>query len=410
MKRTDREMGIISNLITDMTLQGAPDDHLARAVKHSMVVIDAEKHKLDYNQSYKDNNITSLKQLYQKKENGRYGGAGTIVSRAKSPIRVEKRQGEPHVNLKGTKWYDPKRPEGALIYQKADDKKLYYADSKYDKKTGIKEVWTTSGKKISYNMNDKKQVEKYEPVMVKDKKTGVVSFKSKDGSLTYRKKTRTQDITAMANVDNAYKLVSPQKHKMEILYADYANSMKSLANKARVSMKKTENLKYDKNAAKIYAKEVSELEVALNNALKNSVKERQATRLAAADLKKKKSENPDMKAEDERKAGQRAMTKYREEVGSVSRRKRNITITDKQWEAIQAGAISENKLKKILANSDPDILREKSMPKTRKGALTTAQVTRIKAMAANGNFTIQQIADKLGISKSAVSNALKGAR
>jgi DNA-binding MarR family transcriptional regulator len=214
----------------------------------------------------------------------------------------------------------------------------------------------------------------------------------------------------MANVDDAYKLVSPQKHKMEILYADYANSMKSLANKARVSMKKTENLKYDKNAAKIYAKEVSELEVALNNALKNSVKERQATRLAAADLKKNKSENPDMKAEDERKAGQRAMTKYREEVGSVSRRKRNITITDKQWEAIQAGAISENKLKKILANSDPDILREKSMPKTRKGALTTAQVTRIKAMAANGNFTIQQIADKLGISKSAVSNALKGAR
>lgn len=410
MKRTDLEMGKISNLITDMTLQGAPDDHLARAVKHSMVVIDAEKHKLDYKQSYKENNITSLKQLYQKKENGKYGGAGTIVSRAKSPVRVEKRQGEPHVNLKGTKWYDPNRPEGALIYQKADDKKLYYADSKYDKKTGIKEVWTTSGKKITYNMNDKKQVEKYEPVMVKDKKTGTVSFKSKDGSLIYRKRTRTQDIPAMAKYDDANKLVSPQKHKMEILYADYANSMKSLANKARVSMKKTENLKYDKNAAKIYAKEVSELEVALNNALKNSVKERQATRLAAADLKKKKTADPTMKAEDERKAGQRAMTKYREEVGSVSRRKRNITITDKQWEAIQAGAISENKLKKILANSDPDILREKSMPKTRKGALTTAQVTRIKAMAANGNFTIQQIADKLGISKSAVSNALKGAR
>lgn len=92
MKRTDMEMGKISNLITDMTLQGAPDDHLARAVKHSMVVIDAEKHKLDYNQSYKDNNITSLKQLYQKKENGKYGGAGTIVSRAKSPVNVEKEE------------------------------------------------------------------------------------------------------------------------------------------------------------------------------------------------------------------------------------------------------------------------------------------------------------------------------
>ena len=186
--------------------------------------------------------------------------------------------------------------------------------------------------------------------------------------------------------------------------------MKSLANQARISMKQTEKLKYDKNAAKIYAKEVSELEVALNNAMKNSVRERQATRLGAADLKKKKAKNPNMKAEDERKAGQRAMTKHREEVGAISRRKRNITITDKQWEAIQAGAISENKLKKILANSDPDILREKSMPQTRRGTLTQAQITRIKAMAANGNFTIQQIADKLGVSKSSISNVLKGAK
>ena len=254
-------------------------------------------------------------------------------------------------------------------------------------------------------MNDKKQVEKYEPVMVKDKKTGIVSFTNKAGTITYRKKTRTDDVPKMSTVDDANELVSPQKHKMELLYADYANSMKSLANKARVSMKNTENLKYDKNAAKIYSKEVSELEVALNNALKNSVKERQATRLAAADLKKKKASDPTMKAEDERKAGQRAMTKYREEVGSVSRRKRNITITDKQWEAIQAGAISENKLKKILDNSDPDILRERSMPKQTKG-LTGAQISRIKAMA-NSNFTIQQIADKLGISKASVSNALK---
>lgn len=405
MKRTDLEMGKISNLITDMTLQGAPDDHLARAVKHSMVVIDAEKHKLDYQQSYKDNNITSLKQLYQKKENGKYGGAGTIVSKAKSPVNVEKRRGEAHVNLKGTKWYDPSRPEGALIYEKAENKKLYYADSIYDKKTGIKTVYTTGGKKITYNMNDKKMVEKYEPIMVTDKKTGVVSFQNKDGSLTYRKKTRTISVPLMSTVDDAHKLVSPQKHQMEILYADYANSMKKLANQARIEMKKTENLKYDKNAAKIYAKEVSSLNVALNNAEKNSVKERHATRLAAAEVKKKTTSNPDMKADDVRKLGQRSMTKYREEVGSVSRRKRNINISDKEWEAIQAGAISENKLKKILDNSDPDILREKAMPKQTRG-LTSAQVNRIKAMA-NSNFTIQQIADKLGISKSSVSNALK---
>ena len=63
MKNTDNQMGVISNLITDMTLLGANDDELARAVRHSMVVIDAEKHKLDYRQSEKDNDIASLKKI-----------------------------------------------------------------------------------------------------------------------------------------------------------------------------------------------------------------------------------------------------------------------------------------------------------------------------------------------------------
>lgn len=45
---TQLEMGKISNLITDMTLRGAKESELVRAVKHSMVVIDAAKHKLDY--------------------------------------------------------------------------------------------------------------------------------------------------------------------------------------------------------------------------------------------------------------------------------------------------------------------------------------------------------------------------
>lgn len=58
---TQNEMGRISNLITDMTLNGATREQLARAVRHSMVVIDAEKHKLDYQQSAIDNDIASLK-------------------------------------------------------------------------------------------------------------------------------------------------------------------------------------------------------------------------------------------------------------------------------------------------------------------------------------------------------------
>ena len=68
MKNTQTEMGIISNLITDMTLLGAVDSEKAKAVRHSMVVIDAEKHKLDYKQSVKDNDIAYLKKRSTKEE------------------------------------------------------------------------------------------------------------------------------------------------------------------------------------------------------------------------------------------------------------------------------------------------------------------------------------------------------
>ena len=55
--RKQQEMGKISNLITDMTIRGANSEELARAVRHSMVVIDSEKHELDFKQSEKDNGI-----------------------------------------------------------------------------------------------------------------------------------------------------------------------------------------------------------------------------------------------------------------------------------------------------------------------------------------------------------------
>lgn len=86
MTNTQTEMGKISNLITDMSLRQAPPGELARAVKHSMVVIDAEKHGLNYKQSYNDNGIKQLKQKYQS------GGASTLISRAKSRIDVPERK------------------------------------------------------------------------------------------------------------------------------------------------------------------------------------------------------------------------------------------------------------------------------------------------------------------------------
>lgn len=368
---TQMQMGVISNLITDMTLGGASQDELARAVRHSMVVIDAGKHKLDYKQSEIDNDISSLKDKYQITVNPdgtiKTGGASTIISRAKGQATVPRRQGTPKINVKGEDWYDPSKPEGSLIYKNADD--LYYTVKKTNKRTG--EVYEVT-------------------------------------------RTRTQKSTNMMETDDAYTLLSDPRHPnpMEVVYADYANSMKALANRARLEMISTGKIEYDKNAKDIYKNEVKSLEDKLDNALLNKPKEREAIRLTNAEVGRKIKEAEDrgekISKKDEKKLNQQALTKYRQEVGGVSRRERNIDITDKEWEAIQAGAISENKLKKILDNTDIDKLRERATPKTTVN-LSTAKINQIKSMA-NSNYTTKEIADKLGVSPSTVTKYLKGGK
>lgn len=362
MKNTGTQMGIVSNLITDMTLGGASQDELARAVRHSMVVIDAEKHKLDYKKSEIDNNIAALQKKYQAHVGVdgkvRYGGASTILSRSKGEYSVDKRQGSPKINLKGTPDYDPKKPEGALLYKTADD--LWYDVTKVNKRTG--EVTTVA-------------------------------------------KKRTQKSTRMAETDDATTLVSDARHPMEMAYADYANSMKSLANTARVEMSRTGKIAYSASAKAAYQKEVDSLMDKLDDALRNATRERAAQRKANAEVNAKKQTNPDMKPAEVKKASQQALSKYRIEVGSVSRRDRSIKITDSEWAAIQAGAISENKLKQILNNADVDSLRQRATPRNSTN-LSSAKVNRIKALSAS-NYTLAEIAAKLGVSTSTVSSYLR---
>ena len=425
---TNKEMGVISNLITDMTLAGANNNEIARAVRHSMVVIDAEKHKLDYKQSYIDNNISALQKEWQPKydDDGNViggGGASTLVSKSKGTKHVEKRRGQPRINIKGKSWYDPTKPEGSLIHITADDKDLYYVDGTYDKKAGTKTLKTNQGKTITYDMTSKEDRDKYEPIKKLnpktgkyepvyniDPKTGAVTTTNRDGSITYRVKTRLIESTNMAETDDANTLVSRRKHAMELLYADYANSMKALANRARIEMINTGNLQSNPTAKKVYAEQVSSLNRKLNDALKNSVKERTAVRLASAEIKRRTEEDPSLSKNKKelKKLSQRTLSKYRDEVGSISRRDRSIKIEDDEWEAIQAGAISDHKLKQILDNSDPDTLRERAMPKART-TLNTAQVNRIKRLS-DSNFTLEQIAKKMNISPSTVSKYLKGAK
>lgn len=406
MSNTDMEMGVISNLITDMTLSGgATEDEMARAIKHSMVVIDAEKHKLDYKRSEVENNIDALKRKYQRtvQPDGsiKTGGASTIISRAKGVIYVDKRRGQGKI--------DP--DTGEKTYLRAQVNDYFYVDKTWDKKTGITTIVTSDGKKISYDSNDPKAKAKYDPIGTYDPTTDTMTYTNKAGTITYKTETRTQRSTNMAEAKDAMELVSAEQHPMELIYANYANSMKSLANQARKELVSTGNLKHDPSATIVYKAEVDSLMSRLNEAEKNTVRERQASRLTNAEVSAKvkaaEEEGKELSGKDIRKLNQQALTKYRQEVGSVSRRDRSLKISDREWEAIQAGAITENKLKRILANADADELRQRATPRE-SSAISTGKANRIKSLSATGNYTIAEIADQLGISTSTVKKYLKG--
>lgn len=349
MKNTQTEMGIISNLITDMTLRGAKEEELAKAVRHSMVVIDAEKHGLDYKQSEKDNDIAYLKKTYQgtTDANGRYHeGAATLISRSKSQQEVLKRKGSPKVNQKGKDWYDPSKPEGSLIWN------------------SVTEEYTDKNGKV---------------------------------------KVRTQKSTKMAETDDARLIISDADTPQERAYAEYANQRKDLANKARLEIINTGKIAYSASAKATYKEEVDGMLADLNIALRNAPKETQAQIIANSKVAAMKKANPDMTSKEIKKASQQALTEARIQMGAE---RIKVPLDEKRWEAIQAGAISESQLIKILNNSDIDEVRQYATPRTT-STLSPAKVNKIEAMQASGNYSIAEIAQAVGVSSSTVSKYLK---
>lgn len=335
-----KQMGVVSNLITDMTLKGAEKEEIARAVKHSMVVIDAVKHKLDYKRSERENGIAELKKKYQgyiDDDGKEVGGASTLISRRKQDVRVPERQGS-----------------GVI-----------------DPETG----------KVTYKETGRTYV---------DKKTG-------------QRVQATTKVKLLNQVDDVRTLSSGTSQ--ENAYADYANKMKALANKARKEYRSAGRLEYDSNAAKTYREEVNSLTAKLNVAAKNAPRERRAQAIANSQVKAKIQSNPDMDKDEIKKASQIAITNARVTVGASSKRTQ-IDITDREWEAIQAGAISDNKLTQILRYADAEKLRERATPRS-STQLSTAKVNKAKAMAASGH-TNAEIAEALGVSSSVVSKYLNG--
>ena len=344
------KMGDVSNLITDMTIKGATDDEIARAVRHSMVVIDAEKHKLNYKQSYADNGIADLKKKYQGRENA---GASTLISRASSQANV------------------PEREEGILITDPVTGRKRRQY---IDPNTGEK-LYTPTGS------------------------TYTRTYTTKSGEVRTKVIQRTTRSTKMAEAKDAYELSSGTL--MESIYADHANKLKALGNQARKEYTRIQPTKYSPSAKKAYASEVESLQSKLNVALKNAPLERKAQLIANAMFQAKKEANPDMDKDQQKKEKGRCLTTARSRVGAGKQR---IDITEREWQAIQAGAISNNTLNQIINNTDLDKLKQLATPRT-KTAMTDAKLARAKSMAARG-YTTAEIADALGVSTSTVTNAM----
>lgn len=334
---TQRQMGEISNLITDMTLKGATEPEIARAVKHSMVVIDAAKHKLDYRQSEKDNGIAELKKKYQgfDDETGHHGGASTLLSRRKQDAEVPERQGSGVI--------DPLT--GKVVYKESG--RTYV-----DPRTGKTVAATTKVKRI----------------------------------------LAVDDVRSMSSGT-----------LQEEAYADYANKMKDLANKARLEYKATPTLKRSASAAKAFEPEVNRLMAALKVAQLNAPLEREAQRIANARVKAKVQANNITDKDEISKIRRAAISDARNSTGASGKRTR-ITISDGEWTAIQSGAISDTTLSEILRYAEPKTVRERATPRATT-QLSDARVSRIKAMA-NSGHTNAEIAEALGISTSAVSKYL----
>jgi hypothetical protein len=175
-----------------------------------------------------------------------------------------------------------------------------------------------------------------------------------------------------------------------------------LGNEARRELVRTELRKQNKSAKEVYSHEVKGLESKLRDAEKNAPLERQAQVVARNIYSEKKRANPDMEKDEERKIKGQALEEARLRTGA---KKQKIELTDREWEAIQAGAISNSMLGKILNHTDLDKLRERATPRDRP-VMSSILTSRAKRMLDAG-ATLEEVADQLDVNLSTLKSSLK---
>lgn len=344
MTRTQMEMGIVSNLMMDATLKGAPDEDKAAIARHCQVVIDAEKHHLDWKASEADNHIKELKKKYQERIDEEDGsvhyGASTLITRAKSPAQIVKPTGAPHTN-----------PEtGELEYKENQLKPQTY----YDKKTG-------------------------------------------------KTKIRMEDVALLETKKSAYDLVFDKHNPKEMAYARFSDTLRELGNKARKAIASTGDIKFNKQAEAKYHEEAEHLLSELMISEMNAPRERMAQLYARGITLAKMRDNPDMTKKEQKKASQKALAEGRVRFNA---HRHKIDISPKEWEAIQAGAINKTKLRSILKYADSDKVREYASPKSTV-KLTPGQITRIKSALASESVTAAALASQYNVSVATINKFRK---
>lgn len=368
-KRHRTEMGLVSNLITDMTIQGAPTEDIIKAVKHSMAVVDSKKHKIDVQQSYIDNEIGRLYKEYLGKARG---GSSTIVSRASG------------------RWDIPEREDGIIITDPKTGKK----SRRYiNPETGRKEYTETN----RYYVKPKKYT---------DPETGETVYDNEGGKLV-RAMTKTTKMAAAETPEEVRALMSNGGigTPVERAYADFAIALKELGNQSRLEWTKIEMPKVNHAAAESYAPEVASLRKKVAALKTNAPLERQAQIFARVTIEAKKRIFPELNYEenkdDLKKVRNQAIASAR---NHFKTQRPEVDITPREWEAIEANAFPSTELKRLLRKANPDQIRHLAAPKTNRG-LTSSQERLIRAMSRRG-YSLAEIASQMGVSTSTVSNVI----
>lgn len=347
-------MGMASNLITDMTIKGATLNEIERATKHALLIIDAEKHNLDWQRSEVDQGIAELRKKYQPE-----GGASTLISRSKGQA--------------------PEIPERKEFYSPNDSRM-----------TDEQREAFMNGEKVYYNTNRK--------YPVKNKKTG---------EYTGEWKTAMEKHSNMELAKDARELSTGTY--VEEVYAAHANRLKALANEARKEMRSTGRLERNRTAQKAYEEELKSIDEKYLRAELEAPKERQAQAIARSNINARVAANPELKDKDHsgrlKKISQKAINDARDLVYGEHTKRYRIQLTNREWEAIQAGAISDSRLKKIIQYSDKNEIKKLAMPKQNTGMRESAK-SRARLLL-NSGYTLSEVAEELGVSTSTLNRELK---